>query len=464
MLLPDTAARSSDGNLSVGGCDLLRLAAAFGTPLYVLDEVTIRSRLRTYRAALGAWSPGGDVLYSAKAYLSPAMVRLLVEEDCGVDVVSGGELEVALRSGMPARRVAFPGNNKSPAELDAALAAGVGHLVVDSERELDLLAIRAGGRRVGGLLRVSPGVRPATHERISTGQVDSKFGFAVAGGAALAALRRALGNGALEMRGLHMHIGSQILDLAAHPAAIDALARLAAEARRALGFETRTLSVGGGLGIAHIESERPPSISEFMHMVTTSVERSFAGRSLPLPALHVEPGRSVVGPAGVALYTVGARREIPGVRTYVSVDGGMADNIRPELYGARYQPLLVRDPEAAPEETVTVAGCYCESTDVLVRDAPLPRLRPGDVLAIPAAGAYTLSMASNYNAALRPAVVLVRDGEARLVRRRETVDDLLRCEVAPEPGLSSGLPWTSPPGGGGASTVDPERVRGGAGR
>ena len=438
MLLPDTAGRSPAGNLSVGGCDLLEVAAIHGTPLYVFDEATIRSRLRAYRTGLHEWPPGGDVLYSAKAFLSPALVRILVEEDCGVDVVSGGELEVVLRSGMPAARVAFPGNNKSAAELDAALVANVGHLVVDSDRELDLLAGRGDGRRVAALLRVSPGVRPDTHARISTGQVDSKFGFGVAGGRALAALRRALGVAALEVRGLHMHIGSQIQDLSGHAAAVDAVAELAAQARDVLGFVTRTLSVGGGLGIAHTDADRPPGIDEFMQTVTTSVRRSFGGRSLPLPALHVEPGRSVVGPAAVTLYTVGSRKEIPGVRTYVSVDGGMADNIRPELYGARYQPVLVRDPDGAPVETVTVAGCYCESTDVLARDVALPRLCAGDVIAVPAAGAYTLSMASNYNAALRPAVVFVGDGRACLVRRRETVDDLLRCEVAVEPQASAG--------------------------
>jgi diaminopimelate decarboxylase len=430
MLLPDTAARSAAGHLSVGGCDLIDLADEFGTPLYVFDETTVRARLRAYRAGLRDWTPGGDVLYAAKAFLSPALVRILVEENCGADVVSGGELEVVLRSGLPARRVAFAGNNKSSAELAAALDAGVGHLVVDSDHELDLLAAVGAPRRIGALLRVSPGVRPATHERISTGQVDSKFGFGVGSGQALAALRRALGVGALEVHGLHMHIGSQILDLRSHAAAVDAVAALAAEARVGLGFETRTLSVGGGLGVAHTDAERPPSVHEFMQLVTESVERSFGERSLPLPALHVEPGRSVVGPAAVALYRVGARREIPGVRTYVSVDGGMADNIRPELYGARYQPLLVRDPEGVPAETVTVAGCYCESTDILARDVALPRLRAGDVVAVPAAGAYTLSMASNYNAALRPAVVFVQGGHARLVRRRETVDDLLRCEMA----------------------------------
>jgi diaminopimelate decarboxylase len=428
-MLPDTAGRSASGHLSVGGCDLLELARRFGTPLYVFDEATIRGRLRAYRDGLRAWPAGGDVLYSAKAYLSPAMVRILVEEDCGADVVSGAELEIALRGGLAASRIAFPGNNKSAEELAAALAAGVGHLVVDSEHELELLARQTATARVRALLRVSPGVRPDTHAHISTGQVDSKFGFGVAGGQAMAALRTALGVAAIEVRGLHMHIGSQILELRSHAAAVDALADFAAAARDELQFETMTVSAGGGLGIAHTSAEAPPSVAQFLQVLTGSVERSFSTRGLRLPALHVEPGRSVVGPAGMALYTVGARKEIPGVRTYVSVDGGMADNIRPELYGARYQPLLVRDPDAPAVETVTIAGRYCESTDVLVRDCPMPQLNAGDILAVPAAGAYTLSMASNYNAGLRPAVVFVHDGIARLVRRRETVDDLLRCEV-----------------------------------
>jgi diaminopimelate decarboxylase len=428
-MLPDTAGRSAAGNLSVGGCDLVDLAERYGTPLYVFDEATIRGRLRAYRRAVRGWAPGGDVLYSAKAYISPAMVRILVEEDCGADVVSGGELDIVLRGGLPAARVAFPGNNKSEAELDAALEAGIGHLVVDSEHELEVLATLRGGRRVGALLRVSPGVRPDTHDHIATGQVDSKFGFDIASGQAMTALRRALDVAALEVRGLHMHIGSQILELRSHAAAVDAVAEFAVEARAALGFTVHTLSAGGGLGIAHTAAERPPPIETFMSVLTESVGRGFGGRRLPLPALHVEPGRSVVGPAGVALYTVGARKAIPGVRTYVSIDGGMADNIRPELYGAHYQPMLARDPEAPAVETVSIAGRYCESTDILVRDCPMPALRPGDILAVPAAGAYTLSMASNYNAGLRPAVIFVHDGIARLVRRRETVDDLLRCEV-----------------------------------
>jgi len=429
MVLPDTARRSNDGTLFVGGCDLAAVAGRFGTPLYVFDEVTLRDRLRAYREGIRAWSAGGDVLYSAKAYLSPAMVHTVVEEDCGIDVVSGGELAIAMRCGMDPRRIAFAGNNKSVEEVAAAVQGGIGHLVVDSERELDLLAARPDQPRVRGLLRLSPGVKPDTHDFISTGQLDSKFGFGVETGQAMTALRRALGIAALELRGVHMHIGSQIFDLRCYPAAIEIVAGFLDEARRESGFVAEALSVGGGLGIAYTDDDDPPTIGQFMQTVTESMTQSFRTRGLPLPALLVEPGRSVAGPAGVAIYSVGARKEIPGVRTYVAVDGGMGDNIRPKLYGARYQTFLVRERGDGPEEVVTLAGRYCESTDILVRDCRLPRLRPGDLVGLAAAGAYTLSMSSNYNVNMRPAVVFVRDGVARLVRRRETLDDLLRCEV-----------------------------------
>jgi diaminopimelate decarboxylase len=434
MLLPDTATRSADGHLSVGGCDVVELAGRFGTPLYVYDEVTLRNRLRGYRQALRDWPAGGDVLYSAKAYLSPAMVRLLVEEDCGIDVVSGGELAVALRFGMAGRRIGFPGNNKDISEVRAAADAGVGHLVVDSEHELAMLAsLGDAASRLGVMLRVSPGVKPDTHDFISTGQLDSKFGFSVETGAALDALRRALAVPALDVRGVHMHIGSQIFDLGCYPAAVDIVADLLVRARDKLGFTASEVSVGGGLGIAYTDDDDPPTPAQFMQFVTESVRRAFEARALPLPALLVEPGRSVAGPAAIAVYTVGARKHIPGVRTYVSVDGGMGDNIRPKLYGARYQPVMVvEDGEARPQETVSLAGRYCESTDILVRDCTLPQLRPGDLVALPAAGAYSLAMASNYNVNFRPAVVFVRDGQARLVRRRENLDDLLRCEVLEE--------------------------------
>jgi len=433
MLLPDTAARTAAGHLTVGGCDLVELAARFGTPLYVFDEATLRGRLRGYRDALRDWPAGGDVLYSAKAYLSAAMVRLLVEEDCGIDVVSGGELGVALRYGMDPRRIGFPGNNKDAGEVRDAVEAGVGHLVVDSDHELGVLAsLGAATARAGALVRVSPGVKPDTHDFISTGQLDSKFGFSVETGAAMEALRSALQVPALDLRGVHMHIGSQIFDLRCYPAAVDIVADFLARAGDSLGFVARELSVGGGLGIAYTDDDDPPTPREFMQVVTESVRAAFEQRGLPLPALLVEPGRSVAGPAGVAVYTVGARKEIPGVRTYVSVDGGMGDNIRPKLYGARYQPLLVAEDGARPQETVSLAGRYCESTDILVHDCTLPRLQAGDLVALPAAGAYSLAMSSNYNVSFRPAVVFVRDGSARLVRRRETLDDLLRCEVLEE--------------------------------
>jgi diaminopimelate decarboxylase len=433
MLLPDTAVRTADGHLAVGGCDLVDLAARYGTPLYVFDEATLRSRLRGYRDAVRRWPAGGDVLYSAKAYLGAAMVRLLVEEDCGIDVVSGGELAMALRCGMDPRRIGFPGNNKNESEVRAAVDAGIGHLVVDSDHELAILGRISGTARAGAMLRVSPGVKPDTHDFISTGQLDSKFGFSVETGAAMAALRAALQVPVIDLRGVHMHIGSQIFDLGCYPAAIEIVADFLVRARDELSFTARELSVGGGLGIAYTEDDDPPTPAQFMQHVTESVRRAFERRGLPLPALFVEPGRSVAGPAGIAVYTVGARKEIPGVRTYVSVDGGMGDNIRPKLYGARYQPLLVAEADGErPRETVSLAGRYCESTDILVHDCTLPQLRAGDLVALPAAGAYTLTMASNYNVNYRPAVVFVAGGQARLVRRRETLDDLLRCEVLEE--------------------------------
>jgi diaminopimelate decarboxylase len=429
VLLPDTAERDASGRLRIGGCDVAGLAGRYGTPLYIFDEATLRSRLRAYREGVRRWPAGGDVLYSAKAYLGAALVRLLIEEDCGIDVVSGGELEIARRCGMSAARIGFPGNNKDAAEVRAAWAADIGHLVVDSLHELGLAAALPATRRLRALLRLSPGIKPDTHDFISTGQLDSKFGFSIENGAARSALRQALSTAALDVRGVHMHIGSQIHDLRAYSAALELVAGFLATTRQELGFVARTLSVGGGLGIAYTDRDDPPTVDQFMTYVTDSVAAVWNEHELPLPALTVEPGRSVAGPAGMAVYTVGARKEIPGVRTYVAVDGGMADNLRPKLYGAVYQPLAVIESGPAGTEVVALAGRYCESTDIIVDSATLPRLEPGDMVALPAAGAYTLSMASNYNAALRPAVVFVHQGTARLVRRRETVDDLLACEL-----------------------------------
>ncbi len=388
----------------------------------------MRTIAREFIAAMG---PAGHVLYSAKAFASPQFLRVISEEGLGLDVVSAGELHLALRSGFPAQSIYFLGNNKSREDLEAAWRAGA-TLVVDGFQEFDLLReVVPAGQRMRAEVRLSPGVRPDTHEYIATGQLDSKFGFSVESGAARLAVELALAHDRLELVGLHSHLGSQIFDLRGHAAAMAIMLDLVAELRRDLGFSPRRLGAGGGLGIAYTHEDDPPTPREFVTTLRAALDGGCAERGLPVPELVVEPGRSLAGPAGIALYTVGAIKEIPGVRTYVAVDGGMGDNIRPKLYDARYEAIKVDDPEPADAglRTVTIAGKYCESADILVSDARLPPLRAGDVLALPAAGAYCLAMASNYNGMPRPAVVMVRDGEARLIRRRETLDDLLLTEI-----------------------------------
>lgn len=425
MLLPVTARVNARGHLEVGGCDLLDLASEHGTPLYVYDEETVRRRAAEFKAAAG----DAVVLYSAKAFASPGFLRVI--EDCGLglDVVSAGELHIALKAGFPAERIFFLGNNKTAADLDYAHRSGC-TVVIDGLYEFELLeqVVAAGGRqRV--LIRCSPGIKPDTHDFISTGQLDSKFGFPVETGLARAAVERALGSDRLELVGLHSHIGSQIFDLRGHAAAMSVLLDLAAELRRDLDFTPELVGAGGGLGIAYTDHDDPPTPREFVETIRGALRSGCAARGLPVPKLVLEPGRSIAGPAGVALYTVGSIKEVPGVRTYVAVDGGMGDNIRPKLYGARYQALLVRAPKAPVAGKVTIAGKYCESTDILITDAELPEVASGDVLCIPASGAYHLSMASNYNGMPRPAALMVRDGAARLLRRRESLDDLLLAEV-----------------------------------
>jgi diaminopimelate decarboxylase len=369
------------------------------------------------------------VLYAAKAFLSIQVAKLVAEEDAGLDVVSGGELFLAERAGFSMERVFFPGNNKSRNEVEMAARLKVGGLVVDSAQEIETLASLALTDRVRTMLRVTPGIQPETHSFISTGQLDSKFGFGIETGEALKALQSLLQVPQAEVKGVHAHIGSQIFDLGSYAAAAGRVIDFLAEAQARLGFVASELSMGGGLAIAYTRNDDPPRPADFVRVVAVAVASRCAARNLPLPRLLVEPGRSVAGPAGVALYTVGAIKEIPGVRTYVAVDGGMGDNIRAKLYDARYEAFKVDAPDAPPDGAVTIAGRYCESTDILIKDAAVPRLSPGDVVCIPATGAYCLSMASNYNYNARPAVVMVRDGKARLIRRRETYDDLLLTEV-----------------------------------
>ena len=412
--------------MEVGGCDLVELAREHGTPLYVYDEDTVRQRASEYVAAMGT---AGTVLYSAKAFASPRFLRVVAEEGLGLDVVSAGELHLALKSGFPRERIHFLGNNKSLEDLDSAYRAGA-TVVIDGEHEFDLLRqVVPEGSRMPVMLRISPGVKPDTHDHISTGQLDSKFGFSIESGAARHAVEVALRHPRLELVGLHSHIGSQIFALGAYADAMEIMLDLLVQLRNDLGFEPAKLGAGGGLGIAYTRQDDPPTPRHFVETVLHSLVAGCERRGLNIPQLVVEPGRSIAGPAGMALYTVGSIKDIPGVRRYVAVDGGMGDNIRPKLYGARYEAYLASDPDRSPEGKVTIAGKYCESTDILITDVEMPPLKPGDVIALPAAGAYCLAMASNYNGMPRPEVLMLRDGRSQLMRRRETLDDLLAAEV-----------------------------------
>jgi diaminopimelate decarboxylase len=412
--------------MEVGGCDLVELARTHGTPLYVYDQATVRQRCSEFMAAMGG---AGQVLYSAKAFASPQFLKVVAEEGLGLDVVSAGELHLALRSGFPKDRIHFLGNNKSREDLGSALAAGA-TIVIDGFHEFDLLQqLVPSGTRHPVMLRISPGVKPDTHDHISTGQLDSKFGFSIESGAARQAVETALAHPRLDLVGLHSHIGSQIFALAAYERAMEIMLDLLVQLRDELGYQPGKLGAGGGLGIAYTTRDDPPTPRHFVDTVRHALEHGCASRGLHVPQLVVEPGRSIAGPAGVALYTVGSIKDIPGVRRYVAVDGGMGDNIRPKLYGARYEAFLASGPDRRIDGKVTIAGKYCESTDILISDIDMPALATGDVICLPAAGAYCLPMASNYNGMPRPEVVMVKDGAARVIRRRETLDDLLAAEV-----------------------------------
>ncbi len=412
--------------MEVGGCDLTDLARAHGTPLYVYDEDSVRQKCREYVAAMGS---AGQVLYSAKAFASPQFLRVIAEEGLGLDVVSAGELHIALKSGFPTDRLHFLGNNKSREDIDAAYRAGA-TIVIDGFHEFGVLeSIVPAGSRAPVMLRISPGVKPDTHDHIATGQLDSKFGFSIESGAARKAVEQALAQPSLELVGLHSHIGSQIFALGAYEKAMAIMLDLLVQLRDELRYEPRKLGAGGGLGIAYTSHDDPPTPRHFVETIRSALEGGCAARGLKVPQLVVEPGRSIAGPAGIALYTVGSIKDIPGVRRYVAVDGGMGDNIRPKLYGAKYEAFLASGPERPADAKVTIAGKYCESTDILITDIDMPALKTGDVIALPAAGAYCLAMASNYNGMPRPEVVMVRNGEARVIRRRESLEDLLAAEV-----------------------------------
>jgi diaminopimelate decarboxylase len=430
-LWPATAEKVG-GVLHVGGVDVRDLARTVGTPAYVLDEDDFRSRARAFREAFAAY----DVYYAGKAFLCSAVARWVVEEGLGLDVCSGGELTVALRAGVDPARIGYHGNNKSVAELRDALQAGVGRIILDSFDEIARLEALTGELGVVApvMVRVTAGVEAHTHEYIATAHEDQKFGFSINAGDALRAVRRVHDGAGFRLLGLHSHIGSQIFDTSGFEVAARRVLALQARVRDEVGVELPELDLGGGFGIAYTLQDDPATPKALAHELTEIVEHECRARGLRLPRLSIEPGRAVVGPAMCSLYEVGTVKEVEldggAVRTYVSVDGGMSDNIRTALYDADYSATLASRSSEAPVVLGRVVGKHCEAGDILVKDEFLPGdVTPGDLLAVPGTGAYCWSMASNYNHALRPPVVAVRGGRARVVVRRETVDDLLATDV-----------------------------------
>ena len=428
-LTPVTTAVGPKGGLEVGGCGLSDLARRYGTPLYVLDEATLRGNAQAYRKALASHYPGSALaLYASKANSSLAITAVVAFEGLGLDAVSAGELLTAVQGGMPPERIVFHGNNKSLEELQLAADLGV-TVVADNWSDLELLASLGLSQPVRLMLRFTPGIECHTHEYIRTGHLDSKFGFDP--DQLEPVLRHLQGCSWALVSGLHAHIGSQIFELQPHRDLAAVMAD-ALKLARELGHPVSDLNVGGGLGIRYVASDDPPSIDEWVRTVAEAVACACQERGLDLPRLLCEPGRSLVATAGVTLYSVGSRKEIPGIRTYLSVDGGMSDNPRPITYQSLYTAVLADRPEAEASDTVTLAGKHCESGDVLLKDLALPPAQAGDVLAVFATGAYNASMASNYNRIPRPAAVMVHDGMAELVQRRELPEELLRYDVLPE--------------------------------
>jgi len=430
LIYPPSARHDAAGHLEIGGCDVVALAAEHGTPLFIYDEAALRAQCRAYLTAFAAQTDRFTVVYASKAFACRAMCELVAEEGLALDVASGGELAAARAAGFPAADVYFHGNNKSVDEIEAAFDYGIGQFVVDSFDELPRLEAAAAsrGRRQPVLLRVTPGVRPSTHSFVQTGQSDSKFGFGVDGGQATEAVRRLQASAWLDLVGVHAHIGSQIFDLASYESEIAALFAAVAGWRRDLGFECRLFNIGGGLGIRYTLDDHPASIAEFAEVAVGALRGQAGRHGVDMPTVLVEPGRSIAGKAAVTAYTVGTVKVVPGVRTYVAVDGGMSDNLRPMLYDSRYDAMLANKAEVPATELVTVAGKHCESGDILVRDVRIAPPEPGDILVTPGTGAYGYVLANNYNGQPRPAVVMVADGRARVVVARETWEDVLRLQ------------------------------------
>jgi len=433
LMLFGTQQIDDDGHLQVGGCDTVELADEFGTPLYVMDEMHLRQQCREYRESFAERLAAATICFASKALTTTAICRIVEQEGLSLEVSSAGELYTAIQAGFPPDRMLLHGNFKLDQELQMALDVGVARVVVDSLSELHRLAEMAhnAGTQADICLRVVPGIKPQTHSYVQTGQIDTKFGLHIGTGAAAEGVRMATELEGVVLRGLHCHIGSQMFELDSFGRSAEVMIEFMAQMRDEFGVTLEELNLGGGLGIAYTSEDAPPSIPELAEMIAQAVEQATDKYNYPVPEVILEPGRSIVGTAGLTLYTVGPVKEIPGVRTYVAVDGGLSDNPRPALYGAEYTAVVANragEPRTVP---VRLAGRHCES-DTLIEEVALDPVEEGDIVAVFSTGAYHYSMASNYNRFPRPAMVLVRDGQADVIVRRESLDDLVRQDVVPE--------------------------------
>ncbi|MBM3153750.1 MAG: diaminopimelate decarboxylase [Chloroflexi bacterium] len=430
-IFPFNTKVNSQGHLVIGGCDATALAQEFGTPLYVLDEFTIRTKCQEFRFEFSKRYPDILVIYAAKAFINPSLANIIKQEGLGMDVVSGGELSIAQSAAFPPEKVYFHGNNKTASELKLALNWGIGRVVVDNLFELDLLNKMAQetNKKQDILLRINPGVDPHTHRFTTTGILDSKFGLPLTTGQAEAAIIRASSASHLSLLGLHFHLGSPISEINPYQVAIELALKFAQKMKAKHGFDLRELSPGGGFAVQYTPRPKIPSVSDYADAIVSKLKYVSDKLNLAHPRCTIEPGRGVLAQAGVALYSIGSIKKIPKVRTYAAVDGGIGDNIRPALYQAKYEAIVANKANQEMTTKVTIAGRYCESGDILVKDVVLPPLSPGDIIAIPASGAYSIPMSSNYNAVPRPAIVMVKDGEPRLVRRRESYQDLISLDI-----------------------------------
>jgi len=430
-LFPLNTEVNEQDHLVIGGCDVVDMSNEYGTPLYFFDESTLRQKCRAFKDEFRRYYPETLVIYASKAFLNRALARLFKEEELGLDVVSGGELSIAYSVDFPVDKVYFHGNNKTPEELNLALDWGVGRIVVDNFYELELLDQLAEERGINQniLLRLTPGVDPHTHQYTTTGTIENKFGFPLSTGQAEEAVKQASSASHLNLLGFHFHLGSPVSEVQPYELAMELVLGFAREMVSKFGFNLNEFDIGGGFAIPYNMDSKLPTISDYARALTDKLKSLISELGFNRPRLIIEPGRAIVGQAGVALYKVGAIKDIAGIKKYVCVDGGMSDNIRPVLYGAKHAALVANKALREEREMVTLAGKLCESGDILVKDISLTKVRLGDIIAIPVCGAYSIPMSSNYNAIPRPAVVMIKEGRAHLIRRRETYQDLMNLDL-----------------------------------